>query len=265
VTEVFTNGSEPTHTDTLFRSLQINRESGQLATIFTPPELIESQVFMVVPDEAISWALDAGLSIPPDTYDNIEAPPQVNPNAQIVSPSLFNHVNGKVPIIGRAAGANFDYYRLQVGKGLNPTTWTQLGDDQRNPVGDGQLGVWDTRGLDGLYVLQLLVVQNSNEVETATIQVSVDNQSPQIAIRFPSEGETLDIQGGGTITLEADASDELGVANVEFFIDEEKIVSLNSLPYAFLWEMTVGRHTFTARATDRAGNVAESSIQFSVE
>jgi hypothetical protein len=61
VNEVFLSGTEPTQGDTLFRVFPINRESGHIATIFTPAELIEEKVFMVVPPDAIDWAKSAGL------------------------------------------------------------------------------------------------------------------------------------------------------------------------------------------------------------
>src|SRR5690606_4349844 len=56
VTEVFLTGSEPTQADTLFREFSINRETGLLATVFTPPELIDNRVYMIVPENARAWA-----------------------------------------------------------------------------------------------------------------------------------------------------------------------------------------------------------------
>ena len=37
VTEVFLQGSEPNSSDDLYRAVQINRETGRIATVFTPP------------------------------------------------------------------------------------------------------------------------------------------------------------------------------------------------------------------------------------
>jgi len=50
--EIFINGSEPVSYDNLHQSYQVNRETGQLATVFTPLELIEEQTYLVVPPEA---------------------------------------------------------------------------------------------------------------------------------------------------------------------------------------------------------------------
>lgn len=173
VTEVFLNGNEPTQADNLFREFSINRETGLLATVFTPPELIDNRIYMIVPDNARAWAESAGVDIPPTTYDAIQAPP-VNPNANINSPQLFSNVDGTVQIKGTAAGDNFLYYRVQVGKGLNPQEWIQLGSDNSTPVQNGLLAEWDTTGLSGLYAVQLVVVRADQVVDTAVIQVTIE-------------------------------------------------------------------------------------------
>lgn len=172
VNEVFLNGSEPVQADNLFREFDINRETGLLATVFTPPELIEKRIYMIVPESARDWAMSKGVDIPPTNYDAI-MPPSVKPAANITSPELFAEVSGAVKIVGTAAGENFSYYRVQVGKGLNPQTWTQLGSDVITPVENGQLAEWDTTGLGGLYAVQLQVVRSDQIVETAVIQVTV--------------------------------------------------------------------------------------------
>ncbi len=172
VSEVFLSGSEPVQADNLYREFGINRETGLLATVFTPPELIENRVYMIVPESARDWARSAGLDIPPASYDAIQAPP-VNPFANITEPRLFSEVSGVVKIVGTASGENFQYYRVQVGKGLNPQEWIQLGSDVTTPVENNLLAEWDTSGLSGLYAVQLLVVRNDQVVETAIIQVTI--------------------------------------------------------------------------------------------
>jgi penicillin-binding protein 1A len=175
VTEVFLNGNEPIQGDNLFREFSVNRETGLLATVFTPTELIDTRVYMLVPDTARDWALSSGLDVPPASYDAIQAPP-VNPQANISSPALFADVTDVVKIIGTASGDGFSYYRVQVGKGLNPQEWTQLGNDAILQVENGVLAEWDTKGLSGLYAIQLQVVREDQKVDVAVIQVSVGSQ-----------------------------------------------------------------------------------------
>jgi len=60
-----------------------------------------------------------------------------------------------------------------VGKGLNPQEWIQLGGDVITPVERGLLAEWNTKGLSGLYAVQLLVVRQDQVVDTAVIQVTI--------------------------------------------------------------------------------------------
>ncbi len=172
VTEVFLSGNEPVQADTLFRSYTINRETGLLATVFTPPQLVEDKVFMIVPPEAQSWARTSGLPVAPESYDAIQAPP-INPDVHISVPAMFADVTGKVSFRGTASGANFDHYRLLVGQGLNPQSWIQVGSDSTIRIEDGLLGTWDTTGLGGLYAVELQVIRTDNTVDTAITQLTV--------------------------------------------------------------------------------------------
>jgi membrane carboxypeptidase/penicillin-binding protein PbpC len=174
VSDVFLNGSEPIQADNLFREFSVNRETGLLATVFTPPELIETRVYMLVPENARDWAVSAGLPIPPTSYDAIQPPP-VNLSANITAPEFFSNVGDVVKIVGTASGTDFEYYRIQVGKGLNPQEWIQLGGDVTTPIEDGVLTEWDTKGLSGLYAVQLQVVRTDKRVDTAVIQVTIGN------------------------------------------------------------------------------------------
>jgi membrane peptidoglycan carboxypeptidase len=172
VREVFMNGFEPTQADNLFHAYSINRETGLLATVFTSPDLVEERVFMSVPAEARKWAAEAGIPVEPVTYDAIQ-PGAPDPNVNITSPALFAEVNGRLQLTGTAAGNGFQYYRIQVGEGLYPREWRQVGGDFTTPIINGPLAEWDTSGLNGLYAIQLLVVYADQRVETAVVLVMI--------------------------------------------------------------------------------------------
>jgi len=173
VNEVFLSGNEPVQADNMYRKYAINRETGLLATVFTLPQLIEERVYLVVPPEARSWAENAGLAIPPSTYDVIQAP-QINPDVNITLPVLFAEVNGLVKIEGTAAGKDFVSYRILIGQGLNPQEWIQIGAGI-TPVLNDMLAEWDTSGLSGLYAVQLQVIRSDQKIDSAIIQVTVGN------------------------------------------------------------------------------------------
>jgi membrane peptidoglycan carboxypeptidase len=171
VSEVFLNGNEPVQPDSMYRKFSINRETGLLATVFTLPQLIEDRVYLVVPSDARSWAEGAGLAIPPTSYDVIQQP-RPNQNVTITSPALFSEVSGDIQIQGTAAGEDFVSYHVLIGQGLNPQQWIQVGEGSQ-PVTDGLLATWNTKGLNGLYAVQLQVVRSDQKVDTAIIQVTV--------------------------------------------------------------------------------------------
>jgi hypothetical protein len=154
---------------------EVNSETGFLATVFTSPQLIEDKVFMIVPPEALDWAKSANIPLAPTTYDAIQAS-RINPDVNITAPAMFTDLSGQVQFKGTASGADFDHYRILVGLGLNPQQWIQVGSDSTTPVVNGILGTWDTSGLNGLYAVQLQVIRTDQRVDTAVIQVTVNNK-----------------------------------------------------------------------------------------
>ncbi len=262
--EAFLEGSEPTQADNLYQQYSVNRETGLLATIFTPPDMVEEKVFLKVPPQAVEWASNSGFPLPPDNYDVIYASEPKLPDVQITSPQTFDHVRGQVQFIGSAAGPNFSYYRIQVGKGLNPQEWIQTGDDINKPVNDGLLGTWDTSGLEGLYVVQLQVVRQDRSVDKDNLEITIDDTQPQVEILTPAEGEEISFQPGESIFIQVSASDNLMLERVEFLVDGEIRMTLLQTPFIILWPERIGEHKLTVRAYDLAGNSGESSISFSV-
>jgi hypothetical protein len=86
-----------------------------------------------------------------------------------------------------------------------------------------------------------------------------DTKAPSVSMTAPADGATV----SGTVTLSATASDNRGVAGVQFLIDEVALgPEATSEPYAMSWDSTTassGSHTLSARARDAAGNVATSA------
>ena len=264
VMEIFPTGSEPTQSDTLYQSLQVNRETGRLATIFTPPEFIVERVYLMAPPEASAWAGESGLEIPPDTYDVIVAASPQSQDAHITTPSMFAYVNGQVSIHGTATGAGFQSYRVQVGKGLNPKEWQVIGEESSISVEEGKLQTWNTEDLSGLFVVQLVVIRQDQKVESDTIQVTVDNTLPEVSITYPSQGQQINQSQKKEITIQARASDDLGLKSLDFYVDGKLIYSATQSPYAYPWQTISGNHTLRVEATDLAGNKNEATVTLTV-
>lgn len=85
-----------------------------------------------------------------------------------------------------------------------------------------------------------------------------DTTSPAVSITAPASGATVI----GSTTVTASASDNVGVARVEFYANETLQSSDSSAPYSFEWNtllLTDGPYILKAVAYDAAGNSAPSS------
>jgi membrane peptidoglycan carboxypeptidase len=263
--ELFLDSNVPHEPDNLYRVFQINRETGQLATIFTPSELVENRVYLVVPPPAVEWAQAAGLPVPPDTYDAIPAASLPQEYIHIASPGIFSHVSGNVSIQGTAGGPDFAYFRVQVGKGLNPREWIQIGESDQTPVRNGVLAEWDVTGLSGLYAIQLQVVSTQLEMETYITQVTIDNQAPELSIQRPVDKQRFNDDQEQFIILQVNAEDDIGLQKVEFYIDDRLISTLREPPFTVSWLAIAGVHTLRVKAYDQAENASEASLVFTVD
>ncbi len=265
VNEVFSAGTEPHTFDNLYQPFQVNLETGKLATLFTPIDQVEERVYLVPPPEALAWASAVGLELPPSEYDTLTGEVLDVPGVKIQSPEAFDFVRGEISIRGQATIQEFSYYRLRYGEGLNPTQWVQIGEGRDTPVTSGRLGLWDTSELDGLYTLQLIVVDEDGQLFSSAVNLTIDNQPPEVEIILPLEGQAF-TTAGEEIVLQVAVDDAYGVAEVAFYIDDVLIEALDSPPYSTRWRESVpGSHTLNVQAVDLAGNQSEmKSIVFAI-
>jgi membrane peptidoglycan carboxypeptidase len=264
VQEVFLSGNEPTQIDDLYQKFYIDRETGLLATIFTTPRIVDEKVYLVVPAQALTWAKETGLALPPDTYDNISALPPPSENVKFSNPKMFDQVGGQISLLGSAGGDDFSYYRIEVGQGLNPQQWLQIGENVDHPVSDGLLGTWDTKGLSGLYIVELLVVRQDLKIERALLQVTIDNTAPQVQILTPKIDEQFAYLQGENILINTSVSDNLDLDRVEYYVDNMLESTLYEPPFIILWDAKVGEHTLQVKAYDLAGNQNNTTVYFFV-
>jgi len=85
-----------------------------------------------------------------------------------------------------------------------------------------------------------------------------DTTPPSTSITSPANGSTV----SGTITVGANASDNVGVTRVELYVDNVLLSSDTSSPYQFSWNTTAatnGGHSLQTKAYDAAGNVGSSA------
>jgi len=101
---------------------------------------------------------------------------------------------------------------------------------------------------------------------TSTVTVSntvADTTPPTVSITSPGSGSTV----SGSVSIQATAVDNVGVASVIFSVDGAQIAKVTAAPYAAAWSTTTvanGTHTLTVTARDAAGNTASASITVTV-
>jgi len=237
VRALFIEGSEPAEYCNVHRVERVNRQSGKLATACTPPELVEERVYEVYPPEAADWVREQGIPQPPTQRDEIYGCSPEGGEVVILDPTLGSHVREVVAIRGNARSGDFAFYRLEFGEGLNPSAWSQIGGDHYNQVDNDVLEFWDVRGLqDGLYTLQLTVVDNSQSFRRATIYVTVDNTPPEAYVGYPWPGRVYELESADEwANLTADVRDNVQIDRVEFYLDDELVDFTVVEPYAVKW------------------------------
>jgi penicillin-binding protein 1C len=264
VAEWFVRGTEPKKSDDIYQAFLVNKANGKLATIYTPPELVEERVFMLLPPQANDWL--AGMSeedrarwpLPPTQTDDENGPKPSDADTALISPATGAFIQGVVPIIGNAKGDGFNLYKLEFGRGYNPAQWTPIGGEHGEQVDHAQLETWDVSGLDGLYTLQLTVIRNDNP-EQVRVPVTVDNAAPSITVVYPVEGLLYDYAQTQWVSIEAEASDNYALERVEFYVDGSLVAVRTIAPFSARWTISSGgTHRIWVVAVDAAGNRTES-------
>ncbi len=240
IVEMFLEGSEPKVKDSVHQVFRINRENGKLATVYTPPELVEERVYEIYPPEAADWMRDNDIPQPPDEYDDAYGQPVASGPVAIMGPTPYQYVSGGVIISGNVMIDNFALYRIEYGQGLNPTSWTQLGGDHNNQVERGPLEFWDTANVpEGLYTLQLTAVRHDQSFEQAAVQVTVDNTPPEVTLLNPPDGKVYKMEDDEWVNIQVDAVDNVSMDRVEFLLDGYKVEEATVAPYNARWTIVM--------------------------
>ena len=104
-----------------------------------------------------------------------------------------------------------------------------------------------------------------NQATAGVVTVSVlntipDTTAPAVTLTAPAAGTTV----SGIVTVSANASDDTGVAGVQFLLDGTPLGAEDTAaPYSVTWTSTGGAdgaHQLSARARDAAGNQATAGV-----
>lgn len=187
-----------------------------------------------------------------DTYDDTTAP-----NVEITFPTDGAIVSDVVAI---DASANDDTTVEVVEFFVNQSL---VGSDATEPFSFS----WDSTTVgDGSHEISAQATDSSGNVGISSkVSVTVDNEvetedttPPDVSLTSPNDGESV----SGSVTISASATDDTGIAHVDFYINNTFVDSDTSSPYELGWDTTGtsdGEYTLSAIAQDTWGNEGSSS------
>lgn len=215
------------------------------------------------PDVAVDRVIfTADLSCQPiGTGDNCANPPDTTPPiVAITAPAQDAVVSGDVTISAVASDTETGISKVEfiIDSVVRHTTTTS---PYRYSFNTEQLGLAPgshtirARAYDG--------AGNATSSATRTIIVG-DTQKPSVTITEPKNGAT---NVSGTIIFAVDTSDNVGVAKVEFYVDDALDQTITSPPFSYSVDTTKlpnGSHKFSAKSFDAANNSASAEVTISI-
>lgn len=193
-----------------------------------------------------------------------------DPNAQLV----FRTTSGKVmgDIFNAAGGATIianlydpdgestsalEIWRGQIGGGVPATAYATWSNTSSATITESLTS--------GTYYYYVHAVQaDGHDLWSAPMWITYqaggggDTTAPTTSITAPANGATV----SGTTNVTANASDNVGVSKVEFWLDGALASTDTLSPYAWSWNTTTATnasHTLVSKAYDAANNVGTSS------
>jgi len=94
-------------------------------------------------------------------------------------------------------------------------------------------------------------------------RIRSDKTAPTVSITSPVNNASVT----GTVSIQASASDNVGVSVVTFFVDNVSIGTKTTAPYTASWNTTgvaSGNHVIKVTAQDASGNISSASIQVGI-
>jgi chitodextrinase len=151
--------------------------------------------------------------------------------------------------------SQYNVYR-SASAGFTPSATNKIGQTAATTYSDNGLAA-------GTYYYQVIAQDAAGNVSPASNEASAavtsDTTAPTVSITSPTNGSTV----SGTTTISTNASDNVGVAGVQFKLDGVNVGAEDTTsPYSLNWDTTQttdGAHSLTATARDASGNTTTSA------
>ena len=209
-------------------------------------------ISIIAYDEVGNEGPSTAITVHLDNYDNI------NPSGLIMYPYAGQIISGQQTIsILAEDNAGIDSVDFFINNVLVYSDFVEPYEYDWNTEFEFE----DANHIIGSIVTDLA----GNQFEIPSISVFVnnipnDNVPPTISISNPVSGQTV----SGTIYFTVNVDDNVGIAQVEFFIDGYSLGVVTEEPYSYLWDTTsnIGahgdEHALSAIVIDTAGNTSFS-------
>jgi hypothetical protein len=200
--------------------------------------------------DGLSWAVPALFFLSTDAA----------PTVTMTTPVDGAVVSGAAVTVGASAADDDAVAQVEFFAGA-----VSLGVDTNGA--DGWSVAWDTTAAaDGAVTLIATATDTIGQAASDTVGVTVDNLGPAVAVTSPADGATV----AGVVEVTADASDAVGVAQVEFFAGAVSLgVDTNGADgWSASWDSATspdGPVTLTATATDTFGRTADGAVSVTVD
>jgi hypothetical protein len=166
---------------------------------------------------------------------------------------------GKTTLSWSAASDDFavDHYNV------HRSTTSGFAPAAGNLIGTSTTTGYVDQTIAGTYYYKVVAVDSNNNSGPASNQasatVTADTSAPSVSVTAPAAGSTV----SNVVTLNASATDNVGVAGVQFKVDGQIVGAEDTTaPFSVAWTSNLvanGSHTITAVARDFAGNTTTSA------
>jgi thermitase len=199
-------------------------------------------------------------------------PQTVSVPVQVTQPQIYYEVNGltsiapltNIPQVGQILVRGIGGWTGSAGLNVTGLQWQRCNTSGSNCTTVSTSRTYTIKAADNGYTIKLGFSMNNSQGSVAASAITgmvggpTDTNPPTASISSPVNGANV----SGTISVLANASDNVGVAHVDFYVDGTQFASVSSTPYNVSLNtltLTNGTHTLQAKAYDAAGNVGTSS------
>lgn len=160
--------------------------------------------------------------------------------------------------LGADIGGGLDVWRRDYTKAIvlhRPATWTTTDLEYTTPSSSMDLGgtffplYADGLTRDGITSIALRAGEGAILMKAPVTNISA-------SITSLNNGDIV----SGSVTVNSQASDSLGIDKVELYVDDNLYGTVTTAPYTFYWDSTKytdGTHTLRVKAYDSVGNIAQ--------